>query len=95
MGKLDSLNKIVLYSGAFKEKNRNIVYFIYMDAETLCRYADCTKPLTNHDRIRLERLEKELEQKSQTGTLTEDYRATIRFMLEKGCKLEQEAVKVV
>ncbi len=68
---------------------------LYMDAETLCRYADCTKPLTNHDRIRLERLEKELEQKSQTGALTEDYRATIRFMLEKGCKLEQEAVKVV
>ncbi len=68
---------------------------LYMDAETLCRYADCTKPLTNHDRIRLERLEKELEQKSQTGVLTEDYRATIRFMLEKGCKLEQEAVKVV
>ncbi len=68
---------------------------LYMDAEILCRYADCTKPLTNHDRTRLERLEKELEQKSQTGTLTEDYRATIRFMLEKGCKLEQEAVKVV
>lgn len=68
---------------------------LYMDAETLCRYADCTKLLTNHDRIRLERLEKELEQKSQTGALTEDYRAAIRFMLEKGCKLEQEAVKVV
>lgn len=68
---------------------------LYMDAEILCRYADCTKPLTNHDRIRLERLEKELDQKLQTGTLTEDYRATIRLMLEKGCKLEQEAVKVV
>lgn len=78
-----------------KRKTRIPFTSLYMDAEILCRYADCAKPLMNHDRIRLERLEKELDQKSQTGTLTEDYRGTIRFMLEKGCKLEQEAVKVV
>lgn len=68
---------------------------IYMDEETLCRYEESLKPLTSNDRTRLERLEKELEQKVLENACIEDYRPTIQFMLERGCKLEQEAVKIL
>lgn len=66
-----------------------------MDLETIRRYEDSAKELTNHDRTRLEGLEKELDQRELEGTLTEDYRPTIRYMLERGCKLEQEAVRYI
>ncbi len=56
---------------------------LMMDRKTLIRYADYTVPLTDNDRIRLEKL---------LAVRDGMYSDTIRYMLEKDCKLEQEAV---
>ncbi|MHB1454274.1 MAG: Wadjet anti-phage system protein JetD domain-containing protein [Saccharofermentanales bacterium] len=56
-----------------------------MDIPTLQRYGEYTKPLTSSDRERLHRL--------LTGPAGGRYRETLEYMLEHGCKLEQEAVK--
>lgn len=77
-------------------KNKTGIAFhsLYMDKETLLAYIDDTKPLTKNDRIRLRKLRDDLEDKKKKEELSEDYLDVIDCMLEKGCKLEQEAVRV-
>ena len=58
---------------------------LYMDAETLKKYRQFTKPLSTNDRKRLQLL---LEMPEFSGTDGD----VIRYMLEHDCKLEQEAV---
>lgn len=67
---------------------------LYMDVETLSQYMESTKELSMNDRRRLTQLREELERQEMAGILTEDYRSTLRFMLEKNCKLEQEAISI-
>ena len=52
-----------------------------MDVETLERYGDFTKKLTENDRSRLKNL------------LDGEFGAVVRYMLEHDCKLEQEAIE--
>ena len=52
-----------------------------MDEETLLKYRDFARPLTEGDRVKCERLTEE-----------GDYSSVIRCMLEEGIKLEQEIV---
>lgn len=61
---------------------------LYMNIETLKKYMEMWKPLTGNDIKRLEILEKKLS----ADIKTEDYREVIKYMLENGCKLEQEAI---
>lgn len=69
-----------------------------MDTDTLKRYSHQTKPLTQTDRKRMESLLKKLDEKVEDGgageMMNEDYREVLLYMLENGCKLEQEAVSV-
>lgn len=53
----------------------------YMDIDTLVRYKEFSKKLTQNDRINLERL-----------LIHDEYESVIDYMLENNCKLEQEAV---
>lgn len=66
---------------------------LYMDKDTLCRYRSDTKKLSANDRKRLKLLIKASEQREQEGTLQEDYRGVLNYMLKQDCKLEQEAVE--
>lgn len=66
---------------------------LYMDIETLRQYREDRKLLTGNDRKRLVQLREELEGRGGQGTEAEDYRDVIDYMLEKNCKLEQEAVR--
>ncbi len=67
---------------------------LYMDKATFLSHKEDTKKLTNHDRTRLHKLRDELVRKEKDGKLTENYMEVIDCMLEMGCKLEQEAVKI-
>ena len=60
-----------------------------MNKETLVKYMDHTKELTVNDKKRLETL---LAKVGNGVDMAEDYSDVIGFMLENGCKLEQEAV---
>lgn len=64
-------------------KNRTKVPFksYHMDVDTLVKYKEFSKKLTQNDRINLERL-----------LIHDQYKNVIDFMLENNCKLEQEAV---
>ncbi len=64
---------------------------LYMDMETLQRYREDRKPLTENDRKRLLQLKEELTERMQHEE-TEDYGCVISYMLNENCKLEQEAV---
>ena len=64
---------------------------LYMDTRTLQRYREDRKPLTENDRRRLLQLKEELAERTQHEE-TEDYGDVISYMLDKNCKLEQEAV---
>lgn len=55
----------------------------HMDIETLLRYSEYTKPLTENDSKRLASL---------TDT---EFSETVKYMLENNCKLEQEAEDIV
>lgn len=55
-----------------------------MDIETLKKYEDYVKPLTENDRKRLKQLEK--------MELPDEERKLIVYMLQKGIKLEQECI---
>ncbi len=57
---------------------------MYMDKKTMEKYICQSKPLTGNDRKRI---------KSLLMKLTGNDKEVLEFMLEKGCKLEQEAVK--
>lgn len=67
---------------------------LYMDVETLSQHTESTKELSANDRKRIGQLTEELDRQDRAGILTEDYRSTLTFMLEKNCKLEQEAVTI-
>jgi len=67
---------------------------LYMDEETLRSNINGAKKLTVLDRKRLCKLKDELDKIYQQGKLAEDYRNVIELMLEMGCKLEQEVVKM-
>ena len=56
---------------------------MFMDVETLKKYASCVKPLTKEDVNRLERLKEDSE-----------FEKLVSYMLEHNCKLEQENVVV-
>lgn len=60
---------------------------LYMDQGILREYLQMTKPLTGNDRKRLEQFLTRYEGED------EKIIETIRFMLEKNCKLEQEIVR--
>ena len=64
-----------------------------MDAETLDRYAQYVKPLTASDIDRINRLILKYESGEFENPEKEQITATLQRMLEKGVKLEQEAVK--
>lgn len=66
---------------------------LYMDIETLQRYREDRKPLTENDRRRLVQLKEELDERRRRDEKTEDYRDVIDYMLEQDCKLEQEAIR--
>ncbi|MCM1119654.1 MAG: DUF2220 domain-containing protein [bacterium] len=66
---------------------------LHMDVPTLRRYAADLKPLTGNDRKRLQQLWEALQEQRQRGVCLEDYGEVIDYMLEHGCKLEQEAVR--
>lgn len=57
---------------------------LYMDVETLMRYASQTKRLTQNDRLRINSL------LAKQG----EYKDVLGYMLENDCKLEQEAVNI-
>lgn len=63
-----------------------------MDRDTLIKYEAYSKPLTSNDICRIEKLvavyENDDHKDPSAGTILE----TLRYMLEKGIKLEQEAV---
>ena len=63
-----------------------------MDAETLERYAPYTKKLTANDIDRIKRLIAKYENGEMGNPEGKDITETLRLMLEKGVKLEQEAV---
>lgn len=67
---------------------------LYMDVATLQQYETDQKPLSCNDRKRLGQLKETLQAQKRQGQCLEDYGSVIDFMLEKNCKLEQEAVKV-
>ncbi len=65
---------------------------MYMDVETLDRYAQYTKKLTANDIERIKRLIVSYEKGEIGNPEKEAILATLRRMLETGLKLEQEAV---
>lgn len=65
---------------------------LHMNRETLCQYSEDTRPLTENDRKRLLQLKEDVTKRVQQGDVLEDYREVIEYMLEKDCKLEQEAI---
>lgn len=65
---------------------------LYMDVKVLQKHENHTRPLTANDRKRLGQLREELTERVSAGELMEDYRNVIDYMLQHGCKLEQEAV---
>lgn len=67
---------------------------LYMDVATLEQYETDRKPLSDNDRKRLGQLKEMLQAQKRQGECLEDYGDVIDFMLEKNCKLEQEAVRV-
>ena len=67
---------------------------LMMDREVLKVYQESTMPLTANDRRRLQALYDELTRQVTDGTAVEDYRATLVYMLEQNCKLEQEVVEI-
>lgn len=67
---------------------------LYMDAATLRRYEKDQKPLTENDRKRLQQLWQTLQEQKERGECLEDYGEVIGYMLDRGCKLEQEAVRL-
>lgn len=64
-----------------------------MDMATLQRHEADQKPLTENDRKRLLLLRETLQDQKQQGECVEDYGEVIEYMLDRGCKLEQEAVR--
>lgn len=66
---------------------------LYMDVNTLRQYRADWKPLSDNDRKRLEQLKERLRMQKRQGKCPEDHGEVIDFMLEKNCKLEQEAVR--
>ena len=64
-------------------KNKTNVSFkpYRMDTETMVKYLEFSKKLTQNDRVNLERL-----------LIHDEYKNVIEFMLKNNCKLEQEAV---
>ncbi len=67
---------------------------LYMDAATLRRYEKDQRPLTENDRKRLQQLWQMLQDQKERGECLEDYGEVIAYMLDRGCKLEQEAVRL-
>ena len=61
---------------------------VSMDTETLLRHEAETKPLTANDRVRLKKLRERLREEGETRELP-----VVEAMLERGRKLEQEAVE--
>lgn len=66
---------------------------LYMDMATLRQYEADQKPLTDNDRKRLQQLWEAMQDQKRRGECLEDYGEVIEYMLNKGCKLEQEAVR--
>lgn len=66
----------------------------HMNVETLKKYSEQTKTLTQNDRKRIESLLKKLDSEYADVNVGADvdYRDVLRYMLEHNCKLEQEAV---
>lgn len=67
---------------------------LYMDVATLRRYEKDQRPLTENDRKRLQQLWQMLQDQKERGECLEDYGEVIAYMLDRGCKLEQEAVRL-
>ena len=63
-----------------------------MDRDTLIKYKAYSKPLTSNDIRRIEKLVAVYENDDHKDPSAETILETLRYMLEKGIKLEQEAV---
>lgn len=77
-----------------KRKTGIAFYSLYMNKEIILNHLDCVKPLTENDKKRLRDLLVLMKKKSGDGILIEDYSEVLEFMLEKNCKLEQEAIVI-
>ncbi len=67
---------------------------LHMDVATLCRFEEDQKALTENDRKRLQQIGQMLRDQKEQGECLEDYGEVIGYMLDRGCKLEQEAVRL-
>ena len=76
-----------------KRKTGISFYSLCMDVATLQQYKADQKSLTENDRKRLQQLREALQDQKRRGECTEDYGEVIDYMMDRGCKLEQEAVR--
>lgn len=76
-----------------KRKTGIAFYSLCMDVATLQRYEADQKSLTENDRKRLQQLRETLQDQKRRGECAEDYGEVIDYMMDRGCKLEQEAVR--
>ncbi len=77
-----------------KEKTEIPFKSIFMDIDTINKYQQQAKELTQKDNERITKLLKKLEEKREGTVLSEDYSEVLRFMLDNNCKLEQETIYV-
>lgn len=66
---------------------------LHMNVAILQQYEADQKSLTENDRRRLQQLREILQEQKRRGECVEDYGEVIDYMMRKGCKLEQEAVR--
>lgn len=66
---------------------------LHMNVAALRQYEADQKSLTENDRKRLQQLRETLQEQKRRGECVEDYGEVIDYMMRKGCKLEQEAVR--
>lgn len=66
---------------------------LHMNVSILQQYEADQKSLTENDRKRLQQLREILQEQKRRGECVEDYGEVIDYMMRKGCKLEQEAVR--
>lgn len=69
-------------------RKTGIPFSVYrMGRNELEQYRNYTKPLTDHDRKRLDALLEKIRGKERA------YEETLRYMKEEGVKLEQESIR--
>lgn len=77
-----------------KEKTGIPFKSMFMDVDTIKKYRQQAKELTQKDRDRITNLLKRHKEKKEGTVLSEDYSEVLRFMLDNNCKLEQEAINL-